>query len=77
MSIATVIDKAIATFAPETALKRVAARQKIQILNSGYGNYGANTLLVFPNLEVGNIGYKTSTYGLDVCRRVAPGGYRR
>ena len=43
MSIATVIDKAIATFAPETALKRVAARQKIQILNSGYGNYGANT----------------------------------
>lgn len=43
MGIAAMIDKAIATVAPETGLKRAAARQKMQILNSGYGNYGANT----------------------------------
>jgi len=43
MGIAAVIDKAIATFAPEKGLKRTAARQKMQILNSGYSNYGANT----------------------------------
>lgn len=42
-SIAKVIDSAIATFAPQTALKRTAARQKMQILNSGYSNYGAST----------------------------------
>ena len=42
MDIAAVIDKAIATVAPEAGLKRAAARQKMQILNSGYGNYGAN-----------------------------------
>ena len=42
MGIAAVIDKAIATIAPEAGLKRAAARQKMQILNSGYGNYGAN-----------------------------------
>ena len=42
MGIAAVIDKAIATVAPEAGLKRAAARQKMQILNSGYGNYGAN-----------------------------------
>lgn len=42
MGIAAVIDKAIATVAPEAGLKRAAARRKIQILNSGYGNYGAN-----------------------------------
>lgn len=42
MGIAAMIDRAIATVSPETGLKRAAARQKIQILNSGYGNYGAN-----------------------------------
>ena len=42
MGIAGVIDKAIAAVAPEAGLKRAAARQKMQILNSGYGNYGAN-----------------------------------
>ena len=42
MGIAAVIDKAIATVAPEAGLKRAAARRKMQILNSGYGNYGAN-----------------------------------
>lgn len=41
--IASLIDGAIATIAPQTALKRTAARQKMKILNSGYGNYGANT----------------------------------
>lgn len=43
MGIAAVIDRAIAAVAPETGLKRAAARQKMQILNSGYGNYGAST----------------------------------
>lgn len=43
MGIAAGIDKAIAVVAPQIALKRVAARQKMQILNSGYGNYGAST----------------------------------
>lgn len=36
------IDGIIATVAPQFALKRAGARQKMQILNSGYGNYGAN-----------------------------------
>lgn len=43
MGIAAVIDRAVATFAPEKGLKRAAARQKMQILNSGYSNYGAST----------------------------------
>ena len=43
MGIAAMIDRAIATVAPETGLKRAAARHKMQILNSGYGNYGAST----------------------------------
>lgn len=37
-----IIDKAIAVFSPERALKRQVARQKIQILNSGYSNHGAS-----------------------------------
>ncbi len=41
--IAKVIDNIIATVAPQTALKRTAARQKMQILNSGYSHYGAST----------------------------------
>ena len=41
--IAKVIDKAIATVAPQIALKRTAARQKMEILNSGYSHYGAST----------------------------------
>ncbi len=42
--IARAIDGIIATVAPQTALKRTAARQKMKILtNSGYSNYGANT----------------------------------
>lgn len=42
--IAKAIDSVIATVAPQMALKRLAARQKSQILNSGYGNYGASTV---------------------------------
>lgn len=38
-----VIDKAIQTVAPRAALERASARKRIDILNSGYGNYGANT----------------------------------
>lgn len=42
MGIAAGIDKAIAVIAPQAALKRTVARQKMQILDSGYGNYGAS-----------------------------------
>ena len=38
VGIAEGIDKAIAVVAPQMALKRIAARQKMEILNSGYSN---------------------------------------
>lgn len=38
------IDKCIAAVAPIHAAKRAAARTAIQFMNSGYGNYGANTV---------------------------------
>lgn len=41
--IAKAIDKAVAMVAPQAALRRTAARQKMEILNSGYSNYGAST----------------------------------
>lgn len=44
MGIAAGIDKVIAVVAPQMALKRTAARQKMQILNSGYSNYGASVV---------------------------------
>lgn len=37
------IDKVIGFFNPKAALKRHVARTKLEILNSGYGNHGANT----------------------------------
>lgn len=37
-----VLDKAIAALSPEKGLKRAAARQRLQIMNSGYSNYGAS-----------------------------------
>lgn len=43
MGLAAGIDKVIEVIAPETALRRTAARKKMQVLNSGYGNYGAST----------------------------------
>lgn len=36
------IDKAISVIAPGVALKRVAARKRLDIINSGYSNYGAS-----------------------------------
>ena len=39
---ANVLDKAIAAVAPRYAAKRAAARSALNIINSGYGNYGAN-----------------------------------
>lgn len=42
MGIAAGIDKVIAAIAPQVALKRTVARQKMQILDSGYSNYGAS-----------------------------------
>jgi lambda family phage portal protein len=35
-------DRFVATFNPEKALRQVAARAKIQVLNSGYSHHGAN-----------------------------------
>lgn len=37
------IDRALAIVAPTHAVKRAAARKALYVLNSGYGNYGANT----------------------------------
>lgn len=37
-----IIDRAVLAVAPVSAAKRMAARQAIRFLNSGYGNYGAN-----------------------------------
>ncbi len=39
-----VIDKAIEIVAPMAALKRARARAGLQIMNSGYGNYGASEI---------------------------------
>lgn len=36
------LDKAISSVAPQWGLKRAGARQRLQILDSGYGNYGAS-----------------------------------
>lgn len=36
-------DKTIAAVAPVHAVKRAAARAALSVINSGYGNYGANT----------------------------------
>lgn len=36
------IDKAIGIFSPGAAVKRIGARKKLEILNSGYSNYGAS-----------------------------------
>ncbi|OQP00863.1 phage portal protein [Geobacillus sp. 44C] len=36
------LDKIISVFSPERALKRYAARRKLEILNSGYSNHGAS-----------------------------------
>lgn len=36
------VDGMVAAVNPEKGLRRMAARQKMDILNSGYGNYGAN-----------------------------------
>lgn len=37
-----VLDRAIATLSPETGLRRAAARRRMEIMNSGYSNYGAS-----------------------------------
>lgn len=36
------LDRAIAVVAPRAAVKRQVARKKLEFLNSGYGNHGAN-----------------------------------
>ena len=36
------LDRVIAAVSPQTAVKRAAARRKLDILDSGYGNYGAS-----------------------------------
>ncbi len=37
-----VIDKLVSVFSPQAALSRIGARKRLEILNSGYGNYGAS-----------------------------------
>ena len=37
-----VFDRMISAVSPERAVRRLAARQKLKILDSGYGNYGAS-----------------------------------
>lgn len=39
-----IIDKAIAVFSPERALRRQVARRKLEILNSGYSHHGASSV---------------------------------
>lgn len=36
-------DKVVATISPDKAVKRIVARKRLDILNSGYGNHGAST----------------------------------
>lgn len=43
LNFSAAIDKVIAAVAPEKALKRIGARKRIEIINSGYSNYGAST----------------------------------
>ena len=43
MAKGNIFDRAIAAVSPERALRRAAARSALSFLNSGYGNYGANT----------------------------------
>ena len=42
MSKPNILDRAIAAVAPVYASKRAAARAALSVINSGYGNYGAN-----------------------------------
>ena len=37
-----ILDKAIAAISPTHAMRRAAARTALEIINTGYGNYGAN-----------------------------------
>lgn len=37
-----ILDKAIAAISPTHAMRRAAARAALEIINTGYGNYGAN-----------------------------------
>ena len=38
------IDRIIRAVSPEKALKREVARKRLSMVNSGYGNYGANAV---------------------------------
>ena len=40
---AKTVDRIVMAISPEKGLKRTAARKQAEILNSGYGNYGAST----------------------------------
>jgi len=37
-----IIDKTIGFFSPQTAVQRISARRKLEILNTGYSNHGAS-----------------------------------
>ena len=49
-----IFDRAVAAVSPQRAVKRAAARRKLEILDSGYSNYGAS------HTKKGMIGW---TYG--------------
>ena len=40
-----IFDRAVIAVAPVHAAKRAAARAALSVINSGYGNYGANLTL--------------------------------
>ena len=37
-----IIDRVVTAISPERGLRRVAARETLRVLNSGYGNHGAS-----------------------------------
>lgn len=41
-AVLNLLDRAISAVSPERALKREVAKKKLSMINSGYGNYGAN-----------------------------------
>ena len=57
-----ILDRAIMAVAPVHAAKRAAARAALSVINSGYGNYGANLTKKYERM--------------DVQRRQRQGGHR-
>ena len=58
-----IFDRAVIAVAPVHAAKRAAARAALSVINSGYGNYGANLT-------------KKSMRGWELLRRQPERGHR-